>query len=196
MLAGVLFAVWGYLHRGGASARVDAIVGALGIVVPLLFLVGLSGFYAWSRGRVALRLGQIGFILSCIAAGLGIVYRVMELSGTADAADRFSYLAGKGWTPQLFDWLPWLFTGLVLLGIASTWTGPVRRRDLLPLAMGLLGWAYYLSDSGSMVQMRLAHILCAGLFSLCWIVLGYFLWSEGTRTVAAIREGKTISEDR
>jgi hypothetical protein len=189
----VLFAAWGYLHRDGASARVDAIVGALGVVVPLLFLVGLSGFYAWSRRRVARRLGQIGFILSCIAAGLGIFYRVLELSGTADAADRYSYLAGKGWTPQLFDWLPWLFTGLVLVGIASMWTGTIRGRDLLPLVMGLFGWAYYLSDSAGMVQMRLAHILFGALFSLSWIVLGYLLWSEGTRTAPAIREGKTIS---
>jgi hypothetical protein len=188
MLAGVLFAAWGYLHKEGASARLDTLVGVLGIVVPLLFSVGLSGFYAWSWGRAAQQLGLIGLMFSYIGTALGIFYRGLELSGTADAADRYSYLTGKGWTPQLFDWLPWLFTGLVLMGIASMWTRTVRKGHRLPLAMGLFGWAYYLSDSGGVVQMRLAHILFAALFSLSWIIFGYLLWSK--RTITLRRSGR------
>jgi hypothetical protein len=193
LLAGVLFAAWGYLHRGAAPARVDTIVGTLGLIVPPLFSVGLSGFYAWRWGRTVQRLGLTGLVFSYIATALEILYRLLEVSGTADAADRYAYLAGRGWTPQYFDWLPWLFAGLVLVGIASMWTGPVRGWNLLPLAMGLFGWAYYLSDSGGMIQMRIAHILFGTLFGLSWIVLGYLLWSDRTKTMQRFEGGKPVS---
>ena len=40
LLAGVLFATWGYVHRDDAPWYFDATAGALNFVVPALFLVG------------------------------------------------------------------------------------------------------------------------------------------------------------
>src|SRR5688500_6073858 len=72
VLAGVLFAAWGYLHQGRAPQPPDAIASALGLVVPLLFLLGLAGFYVRSRERAGSRLGRIGFLFGFLGAGLGV----------------------------------------------------------------------------------------------------------------------------
>src|SRR5215212_9859397 len=45
-LSGVLFLVWGYVDREGAPWYLDLAVLVLGIVVPVLFLVGLVGIYS------------------------------------------------------------------------------------------------------------------------------------------------------
>jgi hypothetical protein len=180
VLAGVLFAAWGYLHKGSAPQPPDAIASALGLVVPLLFLLGLAGFYVRSRGRTGWWLGWLGFIFGFIGSGLGVAYRLMEISGIVTTADRYGYVVGKGWPPQLFDWFPWLLVGLTLMSMATVRAGSLRGLALLPLAMGIFGWAYYLSDFESTVQMRAVHVLFGVLFSLSWVFLGYLLWSEGT----------------
>jgi hypothetical protein len=179
VLAGVLFAAWGYLHQGRAPQPPDAIASVLGLVVPLLFLLGLAGFHAWSRGRTGWWLGWVGFVFGLVGAGLGVAYRLLDMAGIATTADRYGYAAGKGWPPQLFDWFPWLLVGLTLIGIASVQTRSLRGWTLLPLAMGILGWAYYLSDVESTGQMRAVHVVFGVLFSLSWILLGYLLWSRG-----------------
>jgi hypothetical protein len=180
MLAGVLFGAWGYLHNDAAPSQLEVIADALSLIVPLLFLVGLTGFYARGRGRENWRLGRGGLIVGIVGAGLGFAYRLMDLSGGLSTADRYGFAVGKGWPPQLLDWFPWLLVGLTLVGIASVRTRPLRGWDSLPLAMGLCGWAYYFTDFGSAVQMRAAHVLFGVLFGLSWVRLGYVLWSERT----------------
>lgn len=178
-LAGILFAAWGYFHKGRAPQPPDAVASALGLVVPLLFLLGLAGFYVWSRGREGGWLGWIGFVFGFVGSGMGVVYRLLDTAGIASTADRYGYAVGKGWPPQLFDWFPWLLIGLTSVGIASVAARSLRGWAPLPLAMGLFGWAYYLSDSGGIGQMQAVHVLFGVLFSLSWTLLGYFLWSEG-----------------
>jgi hypothetical protein len=74
ILAGVLFAVWGYIHGNDAPSYFTGIEDVLGFVVPLLFLVGLAGLCARCKRRSG-RLGGIGFVLGFIGSGLGIVNR-------------------------------------------------------------------------------------------------------------------------
>lgn len=189
VLGGVLFAAWGYLHTDITSPQLGAIADALGLVVPLLFLVGLIGLYAWIRGRASRSLGRIGFVFGFGGAGLGVAYRLLDIAGIASTADRYGYAVGKGWPPQLFDWFPWLLAGLTLIGMAPVSTGSLEGWTRLPLAMGLFGWTYYFSESGGIAQMRTIHVLFGLLFSLSWIGLGCLLWSRGAadRTGASRR---------
>jgi hypothetical protein len=189
VLAGILFAAWGYLHKGSASQPPDPIASALGLVVPLLFLLGLAGYYVWSRGQAGWWLGWIGFVFGFAGSGLGVAYRLLDIAGIASTADRYGYAVGKGWLPQLFDWFPWLLVGLTLVGIAFLTTGLLRGWAPLPLAMGLFGWAYYLSDLEGLVQMQAVHVLFGVLFSLGWVLLGYLLWSQGTRRHTGVPRG-------
>lgn len=180
VLGGVLFAAWGYLHTDIASPQIDTIAGVLGLLVPLLFLTGLIGHYAWIRGRASGLLGWIGFVFGFGGAGLGVAYRLLDIAGIASTADRYGYVVGKGWPPQLFDWFPWLLVGLTLIGMASVRTGSLEGWAPLLLAMGLFGWTYYISESGGIAQMRTIHVLFGLLFSLSWIGLGCLLWSRGS----------------
>src|SRR5215212_3004848 len=66
-LSGVLFLVWGYVDREGASWYLDLATLVLAIVVPLLFLAGLAGIYLKLRGRAGW-LGLIGSIISLAGA--------------------------------------------------------------------------------------------------------------------------------
>src|ERR671916_666359 len=79
--AGVLFLVWGYVDREGAPWYLDLAVLVLGIVVPVLFLVGLAGtlLRLWAQGRAqAGWLGPVGFLISFAgAAGWLIIEGVM-----------------------------------------------------------------------------------------------------------------------
>jgi hypothetical protein len=178
VLAGILFAVWGYVHKGSASQPPDPIASALGLVVPLLFLLGLVGYYVRCRGQAAWWLGWIGFVFGFAGSGLGVAYRLLDIAGIASTADRYGYAVGKGWPPQLFDWFPWLLIGLTLIGMASVRTGSLEGWAPLPLAMGLFGWTYYISEPGGIAQLRAIHVLFGLLFSLSWIGLGRLLWSS------------------
>jgi len=174
ILAGPLFAAWGYFHRGDAPPYLDAIASALSIIVPLLFAIGLAGFYLRRPGR---RLTWVGFVLAFASSGLGVLYHLAVTFGFADIAERYGYAEGQGWPPQLLDWFPWLLLGLTLIGMAYVQTGPLRKWRFLPLSMGAFGWVYYFSDFGSTIQMRTTHVLFGLLFSLSWVLLGYLLWS-------------------
>ncbi len=172
ILAGVLFVVWGYVHRDGAPAYLTHIANTLGFVVPLLFLLGLAGLCARCKGRVG-RPGIIGLGLGCIGSAGGIVRSVVDMSAW------YAYVAGKGWLYLVLDWLFLLLAGLTLAGLAAIRTGSSRRWGVLLLAMGTLGGIYFLTDSGSALEMRAVHIVCGVSFGLGWVALGYALWSEG-----------------
>jgi hypothetical protein len=177
-LAGTLFTVWGYLHKDGASSQLSVIADALSVIVPLLFIVGLAGFYAWGQRRVGRQLGRAGFVVAFVSSGLGAFYRLADIGGIVSTADRYGYAVGRGWPPQLLDWFPWFLIGLTLVGIATLRTELLRGWGFLLTAIGLSGWAYYLSDFGSVIQLRTFHVLSGVLFSLGWVLLGYLLWSE------------------
>jgi hypothetical protein len=177
-LAGTLFAVWGYLHKEDTSPQLSVLVDALSVIVPVLFVVGLAGFYAWGRRRVGRRFGLTGFVFAFLGSGLGTLYRLAEIASLVSTADRYGYAVGRGWPPQLLDWFPWFLIGLTLVGIATLRTELLRGWGFLLTAIGLSGWAYYLSDFGSVIQLRTFHVLSGVLFSLGWVLLGYLLWSE------------------
>jgi hypothetical protein len=174
VLAGVLFAAWGYIHRENAPGYFTDIANTLAFIVPLLFLAGLVGLYARCKGQAGW-LGVMGFTLGCIGSAVGIVRGVVDLSFW------YSYVAGKGWLHLILDWLFLLLVGIALVGIATVRTKAARRWGALLLAMGTLGWAYCITDSGNAVETRVGHVVFGLLFSLSWVVLGYALY----RTVGA-----------
>jgi hypothetical protein len=174
ILAGLLFAAWGYFHRDDAPPYLDAIASALSIIVPLLIAIGLAGLYLRRYGR---RPTRVGFVLAFAGSGLGVLYHLAVTLGFADIAERYGYAEGQGWPPQILDWFPWLLLGITLIGIAYVRTVPLREWRFLPLSMGAFGWVYYFSDFGITIQMRTTHVLFGLLFSLSWVLLGYLLWS-------------------
>jgi hypothetical protein len=183
VLAGVLFAAWGFIHKDSAPASFTVLANALAFIVPLLFLLGLAGLYARCKGQAGW-LGVTGFAFGCIGSAEGMVYTVVDLSFW------YAYIAEKGWLSLLLDWLSLLLAGLMLVGIATIWTEALRRWGALLLTMGTFGWAYSLTDTGNAVEMRPGHVVFGILFSLSWVVLGYALY----RTVdAAERDTTTLS---
>src|SRR5215204_2574839 len=78
-LAGVLFAVWGYVHKPNAPPFFDALVGPLSLAVPLLFLMGVAGLYFRSKGQTGW-LGTAGFLLVFAACGWGAAQTIATVS--------------------------------------------------------------------------------------------------------------------
>jgi hypothetical protein len=78
-------------------------------------------------------------------------------------------------------WLPTLLAGLTLSGIGAVEQRGLRGLGALPLAIGAVGWGYYLTDSGAIFEARSVHIGFALLFGLGWVVLGLRLWAEGVQ---------------
>jgi hypothetical protein len=174
VLGGVLFATWGYVDRNDAPSYFTAIADALGVVVPLLFLVGLAGLYARCKGRAG-RLGRMGFILGLTGSGVGVV------PGLMNAFDWYAWLAYPGQRVLFlfaFNWLIWLFAGLTLVGSATVTKKGPRSWGAFSLMMGAFGWVYYVTDPGGIVQTRAGHVGFGVLFSLSWVALGYALLRE------------------
>jgi hypothetical protein len=178
ILAGALFAAWGYIHGEFVpSAYLEAATVTLAIVVPTLFLVGLAGLYTQCNKRVSW-LGKVGFVLGLIGSAVGSVRGLEELIGWYGAhVLGYTNATARGLllNPWI-DWLPLLFVGLSLVGIATIRTKTLGALRVLPLAMGAFGWAYLFTDSGGAVETRLGHVAFAVLFSLSWVALGSMLW--------------------
>src|SRR5215210_3354781 len=75
LLAGVLFATWGYVHRDDAPWYFDALATVLSFVVPALFLLGSTGLYVLCKGRVG-RVGNFGLVLTLTGSAMGVAYAV------------------------------------------------------------------------------------------------------------------------
>ncbi len=174
LLAGVLFATWGYVHSDDAPWYFDAIAGALNIVVPALFLMGLIGLFVLCKGLVG-RIGKVGLVLGLAGSAMGIAYAV-PWSAFATREDSLSLLVLD---TVLVWWLHIILTGLPLLGISTVGTRTLRGLGILLLAMGASGWAYYITDSGAFLEARPAHVVLGLLFSLTWVVLGLALLRRG-----------------
>jgi hypothetical protein len=196
--AGVLFLVWGYVDREGASWYLDLAVLVLSIVVPLLFLVGLAGIYArvYVKGRTqAGWLRLIGFVISFAGAAGLLTTAVMN------APNLYRWLGERTWAappgaqeecglcllPKLYllvnSPLTWLFVGLSIVGLTTVRrTEVLRNWGLLLLTMAFVGWVYQLTDDMiGIVEVRSIHVVFGILFSLSWMLLGYALWSSKNR---------------
>ncbi len=201
--AGALFLVWGYLDREGAPWYSDLAVLVLGIVVPLLFLVGLGGIcmrmYVRSKAQVGW-LGLIGFIISSAGAAGWLA------TGVVEAAKMYGRLGERNWSPSvvqecgfcllqklfllLYSPLTWLLVGLSIVGLATIRGRVPRNWGFLLLALASFGWVYQLTDDQTgIVDIRSIHVMFGILFALCWMLLGYALWSRRTRqTKQSIRK--------
>jgi hypothetical protein len=174
VLAGVLFVVWGYIDRPNGSEMIMVAVHVLSFVVPMLFLAGVVGLFVlcqrWRGG-----LESAGIVLAFVGSMWGMVVSIANLDAV------YAYLAQRGWPPHLFDWLLLVHTGLVLTGIVTICTKPLRGMGLLLLATGVIGWSYSLTDIGNILEARSVHVGCGVLFSVGWVVLGLRLWAGGVR---------------
>jgi hypothetical protein len=171
LLAGALFATWGYVHRNDAPWYFDALATTLSFVVPALFMVGLTGLYVLCEGRVG-RIGKLGLVLSVAGSAMGVAYTVPW----SDFAKREEWLSSLAWLDiPLLWWLQVFLAGLPLVGIAAVGIRTLRGLGILLLVMGTFGWAYNITDSGAVLEARLAHVVLGALFSLGWIALGLAL---------------------
>jgi hypothetical protein len=177
VLGGILFLAWGYVHKNAAlPPYFDAIAAMLHFIVPLLFLVGLTGLYLRHR-RQAGWLGELGFILCFFGSVWGV------LDAVVPTGPWIAYMISERGLPGVLVWwtgwtLP-LITGLTLIGTDTIATVEASQRwDSLPLIMGLFGWAYYVTDDYKMLALHPAHVAFGVMFGLSWVVLGYALLSE------------------
>jgi len=173
LLAGVLFAAWGYIDSDDISSYLVPVEVVLRYSVPLLFLVGLAGLQARCWGRVGW-LGEIGFVLGFIAAVRGVVDPYSNMV----ANFFYPYFIERGWPTLPLDWVFWLFAGLTLIGLDAVSTKALRGYGAVLLAMASCSWVYIFTDSAHILEARLLHNVFGTLFSLSWVVLGCKLLSE------------------
>jgi hypothetical protein len=171
IIAGALFLVWGYVHRPDLPLYLRAVVTISSFTVPMLFLTGLIGLYAWCQGQAG-RLGAMGIVLASVGSTLGAVRSVVNVAVPSlyshDAVSiRILLLLGD-------VWIATLFVGL-LMGGALVRRSPLRAVGGLLLAMGASGWAYSFTDTGAIFEARSVHIGFGVLFSLGWMALGLAL---------------------
>ena len=187
MLGGTLLVTWGYLHGNIALSSSGPIVAAaMAFLVDTLLLVGLVGLCAWWwEGRASL-LGAVGFVVGFAGAALGVthgIHALISASGMAEPDPWYVYVrAATGLPAKVFRWFPMLPIGMATVGIGSVRTGALGGWGLLPLAMGLFGGAYLLTDSGAVLGIGYAHVMFGVVYSLGWIVLGCLLWTKRTTT--------------
>ena len=174
VLAGILFVVWGYIHKPHLPLYFDAGVTILSFIVPALFLTGLTGLSVVCK-RLRGVLGWTGLFLALCGSTWGVV------DGFADVGPLYAFFAKLRLPTYLVDWLLPMLTGLTLVGIATVETRTLRSLGALLLTMGVIGWIYYLTDSGAVLEARLVHVGSGLVFGLGWVALGFALWKVGTR---------------
>jgi hypothetical protein len=174
VLAGVLFVVWGYIDRPHIPLYLDAVEAVLSLIVPALFLVGLTGLSVLCK-RWSGVLGWTGLILALCGPTWGVV------DGIADVGPLYAFFVKLPLPTRLIGWLLPMLAGLTLVGIATVETRTFKSLGTLPLAMGVFGWIYYLTDSGAILEARSVHVGFGLLFGLGWVALGVALWAVGTR---------------
>jgi hypothetical protein len=171
---------WDYFREGERSAfgkwagpTLDSLLHlSVLVMMPLLFFVALIGLYV----RLAEREKTLGWT-GLVFAFCGSAWRVV--SYFVDVYPLYLYFAEWGWPPYLLDWLLYLLTGLTLIGVGVVRAQALGRWSGLPLAGGLSGWVFYVTDFFGTIGLLLVHITSGVLFGLSWVVLGYVLWIEG-----------------
>jgi hypothetical protein len=200
VLGGVLFSaktLWEMADIVPLSAT--DVTDTLFFVVPLLWLAGLSGFYARCAEHYG-PLGNTGFMVGLGGSALGTIG---SLVGVWVEPLRLAYWLG----------FRFLCVGLGLLGIATIGARALPRGwSVLPLVLGLLGlgralFMFFAVTTGATLfeapegQGELGSFLAswAGtltsvlgvLFGIGWALLGYALWvgktEETERSPARVR---------
>ena len=174
MLGGVLFAAKMWYDRNDAPPWPTDITDTLIFLVPLFWLVGLAGLYAYSRERAG-RLGTAGFVVALTGSAMG----------TAGAAGMSILDIEALWSVFAIGILI-MFFGLILAGIATirakvfhSWSAA------LPLLIGALGVLFWFANpdapgvSRDMVGLlHMVRLVAVALYSAGWVALGYALWSN------------------
>ena len=185
-LGGVLFAVWGYVHKPNAPPLFDALVGPLSLAVPLLFLMGFAGLYVRCKGQTGW-LGTAGFILAFAASVWGAVWGAAQLSAVVPNVV-YGYIISIGLPLSLATgWFQMLLAALVLIGLRLIRIKGLRGLSAVVLAMGGVGWLHVLTDPGDNGEGYVVHALFGLLFSLGWVVLGCVLWNQSTHSKSIAR---------
>jgi hypothetical protein len=187
-LGGALLAVWGYLHGNVAPPSAPVVAAAMGLLIDTLLLAGLVGLCAWWWEGPTGWLGVAGFVLGFFGVALSVAHGIhafVTTSGIAEPAPWWVYVRAAGGLPaRVVSWLPVLPAGMVAVGVGSIRSGALGGWGILPLAIGLLGAAYHLTDSGGVFGIGFAHVPLGAAHSLGWVLLGFLLWTEGTATQA------------
>jgi len=171
MLAGMLMITHGLIlillqpHYWAASSFTDYLSIALTSIGFLLLVGGLVGLHARQSGHCGKLEGleKTGFFMTAIGASVAAV------SNVAEDGFHIPFMGGV-FIASIFS----LLIGLLLLAIATLLANVLPRWYGWALLVGLLGLLlndHLLPDGGGMI-----------LFGLIWIVLGYALWKEQTRT--------------
>jgi len=181
--------IWGYVHREeGAPWYLNLAAAVLGIVVPLLFLVGLAGLagvYAKCRTRVGWP-SLIGFVVSFAGVGL------FTIRGFPRAPVVFIQLDESLLQLSLLlnSPLSWLLGGLAIVGLSAVRKEALKGWGYLLVAMVLFGWVYQLTDDEiGIIDVRSVHVVFGMLFSLSWMLLGYALWSAKDKLIYTPKTG-------
>ena len=106
----------------------------------LLFLLALVGLRA-RHVELIDWLALVGFTIGYLRTARGSVLSIVPSSFW------YGYLVQIGWVLLPLSGLPWLFTGLMTISISFVRMEILRGYGILLLVMGLLGWAYYFTDS-------------------------------------------------
>jgi hypothetical protein len=178
--------VWGYLHGNIALSSDPLLAPAMDLLIDTLLLVGVVGLCAWWwEGRTG-RLGAVGFVFAFAGAALSVAHGIhafVTASGIAEPAPWYVLVrAVLGLPAYVFRWLPLLPVGMVAIGIDSIRLGALGGWGILPLAMGLLGGAYHLTDSGGALGTGFGHVLFGAGYSIGWVFVGCLLCTQGTTT--------------
>ena len=193
-MGGALFAVWGYLHGNIVLPSAPVVAAAMDLLIDILLLMGVAGLCAWWwEGRTDL-LGAVGFVIVFAGVALSVAHGIhafVTASGIAELAPWWVYVrAASGLPAYVASWLPVLPVGMVAVGIGSVRSGALGGWGILPLAMGLLGAAYHLTDSGGVFGIGFAHVPLGAAHSLGWVLLGFLLWIRTSENAPSTRSGE------
>jgi len=183
-LGGVLFVAWGYIHRPNISENLKVATDVLAFTVPALFLVGAVGLLTLCRSRVG-ALGGAGLIFALYGSGLAALANLLDVEPLL-----YDFFIQRGWPQSLIEGLAILNTGLILIGVATVRTRPLRGLGAMVLVTGAFGWGYDLTDGAGVAlesAPRLVHVGFGLLFSLGWVVLGLTLWLATMKQARDVR---------
>lgn len=160
-------ALWTFrvVFEGSSALEPGGFANAWFFTVPLLLLSSLAGVYALYRERLA-TLGQAGVTQGCIGLGFLAAGFLGDFALGIEGAGRVSS----------FGFLI-LTLGMVLLGYATVRSELFPRWNFLPLAIGIVVPLDIILGGVSW-----ARVVVSAFFGLCWVLLGYLVWSDAGET--------------
>lgn len=160
-------ALWAFrvVLEGTSAPESDGFANAWFFTVPLLLLFGLAGVYVLYRQRLA-SLGQAGVTQGCIGLGFLAAGFLGDFTLGIEGAGRVSS----------FGFLIFTF-GMVLLGYATVRSDLFPRWNFLPLAIGIV-----VPLDIILGEISWARVVVSAFFGLCWVLLGYLVWSDAGET--------------